>query len=669
MEIQSSQTVVESGPILAAMFAEPIPLAMACATLDDAMFDAAYDDFPLPVWLADPDSTRVLRANRAMGAEFGFAIAEIVQTEESQFCDPPEIEKLLMLYSSAPSPSWLSYNRDQRLKDGSYTHIKVQFCAVVYQGQGARLCIAHNAEARRGADSSLRQQIDILKSLVANAGYGLGRYCLTRKRLVFFNQHLFDMLRTSDPANTRDLPTIDEQATDYIEEAFSQTEDWAAFLEAANAHHPFNKVVLWRGATGFRQHVRLQCVPTETPYGVAVDLSVENATESVKVEQQARQSQKMEALGRMAGGVAHDFNNLLLVIRGHAELLEESLPEGSELRRHTSKLITASRQAADITSTLLTFSRTDEFPIGPLALNKTIHAYSNLMPSFLRSGVVLDMSLANEEFHVIASAVHIEQVVLNLSVNARDAMPDGGRLTVKTSFVPGDAPEDKGWVLLEVSDTGIGMDAETRAHIFEPFYTTKTRGKGTGLGLALVYGIVSQYGGRIDVDTEPGRGTSFRIFFPLVSRSEGEVQAPQPDWMKGRTVLLVDDEPEIRNMVSDFLRTLGHEVLCAGDASQAVEHSRAHAGKIDLLITDVVMPQMDGFELALKLREERKDLPVLVMSGFTGGALRKRGRQLGEVPFLSKPFSLRQLESSLKAILQQVGGAPTTGAWPAATPA
>jgi two-component system cell cycle sensor histidine kinase/response regulator CckA len=171
------------------------------------------------------------------------------------------------------------------------------------------------------------------------------------------------------------------------------------------------------------------------------------------------------------------------------------------------------------------------------------------------------------------------------------------------------------------------------------------------------------------VDTEPGRGTSFRIFFPLVSRSEGEVQAPQPDWMKGRTVLLVDDEPEIRNMVSDFLRTLGHEVLCAGDASQAVEHSRAHAGKIDLLITDVVMPQMDGFELALKLREERKDLPVLVMSGFTGGALRKRGRQLGEVPFLSKPFSLRQLESSLKAILQQVGGAPTTGAWPAATPA
>jgi CheY-like chemotaxis protein len=282
---------------------------------------------------------------------------------------------------------------------------------------------------------------------------------------------------------------------------------------------------------------------------------------------------------------------------------------------------------------------------------------------------VLDIALAREEYHVIASAVHIEQVVMNLSVNARDAMPDGGRLTVKTSFVEGDEPDSKGWVLLEVSDTGIGMDAETRAHIFEPFYTTKTRGKGTGLGLALVYGIVSQYGGRIEVDSEVGRGTSFKIFFPLVGRSEGEETAPPPNWMKGRTVLLVDDEPEIRNMVSDFLRSLGHEVICAGDASQAVDHSRSHEGKIDLLITDVVMPQMDGFELALKLREERSNLPVLVMSGFTGGALRKRGRQLGEVPFLSKPFSLRQLESSLKAILSQEGVAPTTGAWPVAATA
>ncbi len=635
--------------------------APSSAILDDASFDAAYQDFPQPVWLATADTTRILRANRAVTTEFGLTRPELQRSSETEFCDPSEAEKLLAMYAAPSLTPWTGYQRQQRTGDGSFTTVTINFSTVNYQGQTAKLCIAQPLGQRRH-DNVLRQQIDILKSLVANAGYGLGRYCLTRKRLVFFNQHLFELLGSPEDANG-ELPSLEEQKTDYIEQAFSQASDWGAFLEAANARQPFHKVVLWRNAKGFRHHVRLQCVPTETAFGVAVDLSVENATESVRMEQQVRQSQKMEALGRMAGGVAHDFNNLLLVIRGHAELLEESLPPNSEMRRHTSKLITASRQAADITSTLLTFSRTDESPIGPLALNKTIRAYSNLMPSFLRSGVVLDMDLANEEFHVVASAVHIEQVVLNLSVNARDAMPDGGRLTVKTSFVPGPAPEDKGWVLLEVNDTGVGMDAETRAHIFEPFYTTKTRGKGTGLGLALVYGIVSQYGGRIEVDSEPGRGTSFRIFFPVVARSQGEPQEEKSAWQRGKTVLLVDDEPEIRNMVSDFLRALGHEVLCAGDANEAVEQSRGHEGRIDLLITDVVMPQMDGFELALRLREDRSDLPVLVMSGFTGGALRKRGRQLGEVPFLSKPFSLRQLESSLKTMLSQVPvGAPMQGA-------
>jgi CheY-like chemotaxis protein len=355
----------------------------------------------------------------------------------------------------------------------------------------------------------------------------------------------------------------------------------------------------------------------------------------------------------MAGGVAHDFNNLLLVIRGHAELLEESLPADSDLRRHTTKLIAASRQAADITSTLLTFSRSEESPLAPLALNKTIRAYSQLMPSFLRSGVMLDVDLPNEEFHILASAVHIEQVVLNLCVNARDAMPDGGRVTVRTKFVPAAQPGEKGSVMLEVSDTGVGMDAETRAHIFEPFYTTKARGKGTGLGLALVYGIITQYGGRIEVDTEIGRGTAFRLYFPLVARSQSETPAAPKSSTRGKTVLLVDDEPEIRNMVSDFLQMLGHKVLSAGHPVEALEASKAHDGKIDLLITDVVMPEMDGFELAIRLREERAGLPVLVMSGFTGGALAKRGRQLGDVPFLSKPFSLRQMEASLKAILGQ----------------
>ena len=633
---------------------DPAIAGSPCSLLDDASFDAAYQDFPQPVWLAATDTTTILRVNQCMTVEFGISRSALLNSSEVELCDPADAEKLLALYAAPVHDPWLTYHRRQKVADGSYLPIKVQFSSVLYNGRPARLCIA-NKVAGTPTDNAGRKA-EIRQSLIANASQGLGRYCLTRKRLVVFNQQLFSLL--GFPADTEgEVPALEQQQSDYLEQAFSQAPDWAAFLDAARAGEVFDKVVLWTDGKGFRHHVRLHSVPVDTPCGPAVDLSVDDATESVRIEQQARQSQKMEALGRVAGGVAHDFNNLLLVIRGHAELLEESLPADSDLRRHTAKLITASRQAADITSTLLTFSRTDDSPIGPLALNKTLLAYSNLMPSFLRSGVALDLDLAHEEFHIVASPVHLEQVVLNLSVNARDAMPDGGRLTVRTSFVAGNAPEDKGWVLLEVNDTGVGMDAETRAHIFEPFYTTKTRGKGTGLGLALVSGIVTQYGGRIEVDSEPGRGTSFRLFFPLVARTANDAEPRQQQWQqRGKTVLLVDDEPEIRNMVGDFLRTLGHEVLLAGDANEAVEQARAYKGHIDLLITDVVMPQMDGFELALRLREDQADLPVLVMSGFTGGALRKRGRQLGEVPFLSKPFSLRQLESSLKSMLAQVAG-------------
>jgi signal transduction histidine kinase/ActR/RegA family two-component response regulator len=507
--------------------------------------------------------------------------------------------------------------------------------------------------SERRQDTAMRQQIDILKSLVANAGYGLGRYCLSRKKLVFFNQHLLDLIGCADEV-TQGLPALSTQQSDYIEQSFAHAEDWREFLEAAESRQTFQKIVLWRSQKGLLRYMRLHGVPTETSDGVQMDLSVEDATEAVRHEQQFRQSQKMEALGRMAGGVAHDFNNLLLVIRGHAELLEEEIEPHSVMRHHTTRLITASRQASDITGSLLTFSRGEEPLLGLLPLNKTIRAYAQMMPSFLRTDVMLDIDLPSEEFYVLANATHVEQVVLNLCVNARDAMPNGGRVTVRTKHIPPEQAAENtgqlGSVMLEVSDTGVGMDAETRAHIFEPFYTTKARGKGTGLGLALVYGIVTQYEGRIEVDTELGRGTSFRIFFPLGEPVRPDTARPaQPS--SSKTVLLVDDQSEIRGMVGDFLKKLGYAVICACDGKQALDLAAAHADPIDLLMTDVMMPRMDGFDLAVRLKKERPSVAVLLMSGYTGGALARRGKDLGDIPFLAKPFSMRQLQASLEAIL------------------
>lgn len=624
--------------------------------MDEATFEGLYRSYPEPVWLTDRMTLRILMANEAAVRAFGMGPEELLFREETRFCSPEDVGRLIAVHAAAPSTAWVTWTQRQRREGGTWANVEVNCTSVWYNGRHAGLSVAQSEHA---AAAGLKggARAEMLQSVADNAGCGLGRYCLARKRLIFANPVLRELLGMSAAVegeraetNGERLDPIPAAQNDAIEQVFVSLEEWAAFLDTVSELKPFHQAVLWRSPGGGRRHVDLHGVPAETPYGVEVDISVEDITQTIRAEQQMQQSHKMEALGRMAGGVAHDFNNLLLVIRGHAEMLEDTLPTESDLRRHTTKLLAAARQAADITGGLLTFSRSEEKPQGPLALNQTLRGYAGLIPSLLLTTQVLDLDLSAEELLVLASGVHIQQLLLNLCVNARDAMPDGGRLTVRTRLCAGKKKEDKGWALLEVSDTGTGMDAETRAHIFEPFYTTKTRGKGTGLGLALVYGIVNQYNGTIEVDSELGRGTSFRIRLPLVSHTVTE-STGEAAKIPGHTVLLVDDELEIRNMVSDFLRMQGHTVLAAGDAEQAISASTLHDGVIDLLITDVVMPHTDGFELALQLRKQRPEMPVLVISGFTGGALAKRGRDLGEVPFLSKPFSLRQLEASLKDIL------------------
>jgi signal transduction histidine kinase/CheY-like chemotaxis protein len=612
--------------------------------MDEAAFEGLFGSYPQPVWLTDRMTLRILMANDAAVKAFGMEPEHLLFLEETKLCPPEDAGRLLMVHGAAPSKAWVTWRQRQRRDGGGWANVELHCTSVWFNGRHAGLSVAETPAGLAAGRGDARAEM--LQSVADNAGCGLGRYCLSRKRLVFANPALIELLGVGSER----LEPTSLRESDVIEQAFVSVEEWAAFLDAVSELKPFHQAVLWRGPAGSRRHVDLHGMPAETPFGVEVDISVEDITESVRVEQQMQQSHKMEALGRMAGGVAHDFNNLLLVIRGHAEMLEDTLPKESDLRRHTTKLLAAARQAADITGGLLTFSRSEEKPQGPLALNETLRGYAGLIPSLLHTTQVFDLDLAAEELHVLASGVHIQQLLLNLCVNARDAMPDGGRLTVRTRFCPGNGNGDKGTALLEVSDTGTGMDAETRAHIFEPFYTTKTRGKGTGLGLALVYGIVNQYHGTIQVDSELGRGTSFRITLPLVAHTLAEPLGEETK-IPGHTVLLVDDELEIRNMVSDFLQMQGHTVLAAGDAEQAMMAASGHEGTIDLLITDVVMPHTDGFELAVKLRKQRPEMPVLVISGFTGGALAKRGRDLGEVPFLSKPFSLRQLEASLKDIL------------------
>jgi len=387
-------------------------------------------------------------------------------------------------------------------------------------------------------------------------------------------------------------------------------------------------------------------------------------TDRKQLEEQLRQAQKMEAVGRLAGGIAHDFNNLLMVIQGYADLLAERLPQGDALRRNAEQIQTASQRATSLTRQLLAFSRKQM--LAPKVLN--VHAVVADMEKILRRLIGEDVQLETTSSLdlglVKADRSQIEQVILNLAVNARDAMPGGGRLTIETanaeldaSFAHPPAVLSPGkYVMLAVTDNGCGMDSETQAHIFEPFFTTKEKGKGTGLGLATVYGIVKQSGGYIWVYSEPGRGTSFKVYLPRIEEETAlpriEIPAEASANPRGsETVLLVEDEKGVRELAREYLQMTGYRVIEAENGHAALELAAMHDGKIHLLMTDVVMPGISGRELSARVQTVRPDIRVLYMSGYTDQAVVHHGILESDAVLLQKPFTLNALALKLREIL------------------
>jgi two-component system, cell cycle sensor histidine kinase and response regulator CckA len=387
-------------------------------------------------------------------------------------------------------------------------------------------------------------------------------------------------------------------------------------------------------------------------------------TERRKLESDLQQAHKMDAIGRLAGGVAHDFNNLLLVISGYAELMLDSLAEKDPLRGNVAEIMGASRRAADLTRQLLAFGRKQMQSLQILNLNTVIGEITGMLPRLIGEDVELVFAPARDLGKVKADPTQIEQVVMNLAANARDAMPDGGTLTIETATVrveesyvqrhaivpPGD------YVLLTVADSGQGIAPEHMAHIFEPFYTTKEAGKGTGLGLATVYGIVKQNGGFIWAYSEPGLGSTFKVYFPQVQALSREVAIAKLVERSARgseTVLLVEDEVSVQLASSQFLTRSGYNVLEASNGEDALRVSRAHAGAIDLMITDVVMPKMGGPMLAEWLADERPNMKVLFVSGYAENTVLRRGKIDVTIRFLQKPFSGKMLVGKVREVLEE----------------
>jgi PAS domain S-box-containing protein len=395
--------------------------------------------------------------------------------------------------------------------------------------------------------------------------------------------------------------------------------------------------------------------------GVALDI-----TERERLTDQLRQSQKMQAVGELAGGVAHDFNNLLMVVKGHSQLLLERMPEASPLRLSVEQVEKAADRAAALTRQLLAFSRKQVLQPRVMDLNDTVGGMIRMFSRVIGENIQMAFVPGGKLGRVKADPGQIEQVLLNLVVNARDAMPGGGRLTIETSNVELDRGysathtsfEPGLYVMLTVTDTGCGMDAQTQARMFEPFFTTKGPGKGTGLGLATVYGVVKQSGGYIYVYSEVGRGSTFKIYLPQVT-AKLDVLSPDTDKRRSsrgtETILFVEDEQSVRELVRDFLVGTGYCVLEASDGVQGLKVAAAHPGPIHMLITDVVMPHLSGPQLAAKLSAERAGLKTLFISGYTDDTVFRHGVLEGGVAFLQKPFNLKALALKIREVLS---GAP-----------
>jgi PAS domain S-box-containing protein len=514
--------------------------------------------------------------------------------------------------------------------------------------------LASAVEIKRN-EQALRRSEARYRSLVQSSVYGIYRSSLDG-RFLDMNSALITMLGYSSP---EEVLLLDPE-----KDIFAQPAEHARLIEEFRKTGRLDGFeVKWKRKDGRTITVRIsgRAVSSADEPADVLEAIAEDVTDRRALEDQFRQAQKMEAVGRLAGGVAHDFNNLLMVISGYAEVILADLDSGHPLHEKGRAIQLAADRATTLTRQLLAFSRKQLLELKVVDVNAIVQDMERLVRPLIGENVELVTVLAPEPVHTRADAGQLEQVLMNLVVNAKDAMPTGGKLTIQTRTAVVDEYHRGGpqfvrpgnYVLLSVSDTGMGMDRETQSRIFEPFFTTKEKGKGTGLGLSTVYGIVKQTNGYVMVQSEMGRGTTFHIYLPLTDGKTEPNPVPIPDTACGghETILLVEDEESVRQLVRDTLTAKGYNVIEGANGESGIAAAGAHTGKIDLVITDVVMPGMGGREMVKELAASRPGAKVLYLSGYTEDAIISDGSIEKGTAFLQKPFTLQNLTRKVREVL------------------
>ncbi len=525
--------------------------------------------------------------------------------------------------------------------------------------------IKHDITERKRTEEALRQSEERFRSLVESAPEAI--LIQTQGRFAYLNPSALRLFGAASAAEIVGTPAFDRIHPDYRAVVRERIQ---SINEQRNTAAPLKEKYLRLDGTAV--DVEVAAVPFTYEGQNGAFVFVRDITEQTRVEQerahleeQLRQSQRLESTGRLAGGVAHEFNNLLTVINGYSDLLLGRLNESDPLRAHVEQIRTAGQRAATLTQQLLAFSRRQVTQPRPLDLNTVVGDAAEMLQLRVGSNIELVTILDPSLGLVMLDSSQMHEVLIHLVVNARDAMPAGGKLTIETANVElgfGYATEhpevEPGpYVLLAVTDTGAGMDEETRKQVFEPFYSTKGKAEGAGLGLATVYGIVRQNGGWIWVYSEPGRGTTFKVYLPGIDRGTaiGDATQRASTPLRGtETILVVEDQKDVRQLTTEILSTHGYRILEAGHGGEALRLVEGFAGRIDLVVTDVVMPGMTGKELAAALKSVRPDIKVLYTSGYTDNVITQSGMLDPDVAYIPKPFT----PDSLAAKVREVLGAP-----------
>jgi two-component system, cell cycle sensor histidine kinase and response regulator CckA len=626
-----------------------------------------FESNPHPMWIFDAETLVFLAVNNAAVQSYGYSREEFLSMTIKDIRPEADVNHLIRQLSDITPFLNQSGEWQHRKKDGTIIDVEITTHGIIFNGRNARLVLAHDITERKRAERILKNNEERLRLALEVADMGTFECDLVHSRATFSER--LEQIYGLAPNTTL---TYEE----FVQLIHPEDRDWfhtmtdRAIKEATTCSLEFRIVrpdgtLRWVAGKG-QVYLNENNVPTRM-VGVAMDVTEQKRAEQAlkESEEQLRQAQKMEAIGKLAGGIAHDFNNLLTAILVQCEFLLKQINREDSIHSKIYEIKRAGERAAALTKQLLAFSRKQVLQPKTLCLNDIVSDLNNMLKRLIGEHIELITLLDPKCGFVKADQGQLEQVIMNLVVNARDAMPQGGKLIIQTknvnlnnTYAQSHVSVKPGkYVMLAISDNGIGMDEATKKRIFEPFFTTKELGKGTGLGLSTVYGIIKQSGGNIWVYSEPKFGSVFKIYLPHVEENI-ETLTPstaQTEELSGaETILLVEDEDMVRQLTREILELYGYKILEAQHAKEAISISEQYNGPIHMMITDVIMPKTSGKELANILSKVRPEMCVLYMSGYTDDAIVHHGVLDKHTNFIQKPFTPETLAQAVKKVLKKL---------------